>query len=182
MKTKRQSLVIILILCLLLAGCTGKTAPADAPTDQMQQEQVENIEAEVDEASETSELVLADVRMQIIEQLSITEPFLLETDALLNLYGIGSDLVRQSASFVTMSGTFPDEVILVEAISEEAAEIICDSLENRLNEVMVQSETYDPENYDAAQQCRVTKDGLYISLVLSPMQEEILSCYYSCFE
>ena len=51
---------------------------------------------------------LSAVRADIISQLSIADPLNLETDALLNLYGIDASLVAQSASFVTMSGTFPD--------------------------------------------------------------------------
>ena len=64
---------------------------------------------------------LAAVRTDIQTQLGITDALPLETDALLNLYGIDSSWVAQSASFVTMAGTFPDEVILVEAVDETAA-------------------------------------------------------------
>ena len=67
----------------------------------------------------TSRVDLAAVRTDIQTQLGITDALPLETDALLNLYGIDSSWVAQSASFVTMAGTFPDEVILVEAVDED---------------------------------------------------------------
>lgn len=120
---------------------------------------------------------LSAVRADIISQLSISDPLNLETDALMNLYGIDASLVAQSASFVTMSGTFPDEVILVEAVDEAAAATIQEKLQNRLNEVLVQSETYDPENYKAAQSCQVRVNGLYVSLILSPKQADMAAIY-----
>ena len=120
---------------------------------------------------------LSAVRADIISQLSIADPLNLETDALLNLYGIDASLVAQSASFVTMSGTFPDEVILVEAVDEAAAATIQEKLQNRLNEVLVQSESYDPDNYKAAQSCQVRVNGLYVSLILSPKQADIAAVY-----
>ena len=120
---------------------------------------------------------LSAVRADIISQLSIADPLNLETDALLNLYGIDASLVAQSASFVTMSGTFPDEVILVEAVDEAAAATIQEKLQNRLNEVLVQSESYDPDNYKAAQSCQVRVNGLYVSLILSPKQADMAAIY-----
>ena len=43
----------------------------------------------------------------------------LDADALNNLYGIDPSLIAQSASFTVAAGTFPDEVVMVEAVSDE---------------------------------------------------------------
>lgn len=154
---KRTILRIITVLLIVgLAGC-GKTA------------------------GKTVNLVLSEVRTAMIDAQGTEEAYLLDTDALLNLYGIREEDVAQSASYVTMSGTFPDEIILVEAVDEAAAERIAASLETRLNEVMIQSETYDPDNYKAAQACKVETNGLYISLILSPNQASLTEIYQSYF-
>lgn len=154
---KRTILRIITALLIVgLAGC-GKTA------------------------DKTVNLVLSEVRTAMIDAQGTEEAYLLDTDALLNLYGIREEDVAQSASYVTMSGTFPDEIILVEAVDEAAAERIAASLETRLNEVMIQSETYDPDNYKAAQACKVETNGLYISLILSPNQASLTEIYQSYF-
>ena len=120
---------------------------------------------------------LSAVRADILSQLGITGSLPLETDALLGLYGIESSWVAQSASFTAASGTFPDEVVLVEAVDEAAAASIQEKLQNRLNEVLVQSETYDAENYQAAQSCQVRVNGLYVSLILSPKQADMAAIY-----
>ena len=142
--------------------------PKDKPADP---------QPETPPAESGTSVDLSAVRADIISQLSIADPLNLETDALLNLYGIDASLVAQSASFVTMSGTFPDEVILVEAVDEAAAATIQEKLQNRLNEVLVQSETYDPDNYQAAQSCQVRVNGLYVSLILSPKQADMAAIY-----
>lgn len=130
---------------------------------------------------ETPDVDLTAVREAMLEAQNTDDPYLLETDALLNLYGISSEDVAQSASFVTMSGTFPDEIILVQAVDDKAAERVTASLEARLNEVKIQSQTYDPDNYKAAQACKVETNGLYVSLILSPDQEALTAIYNGYF-
>lgn len=143
---------------------TPEEAPEEAPADT----------PEVLEAPAEPEPVdLTQVRDAIIDGLEIAEPFLLDTDALLNLYGIEGAWVAQSASFATMSGTFPDEVVLVEAVDEAAAASVAQCLQSRLDEVLVQSKSYDADNYAAAQACQVRCDGLYVTLLLSPKQAEM---------
>lgn len=124
---------------------------------------------------------LTQVRTDLLEAQGIEDPYLLDTDALKSLYGIEAEDVAQSASYVTMDGTFPDEIILVQAVDDKAAERIQSCLKTRLDEVMVQSQTYDPENYAAAQKCTVTVDGTYVALILSPEQETLRSVYGGYF-
>lgn len=196
---KKQILFLLLVLSLLavFAACGEKAAPVNAPAEapapeeaapeHEEEEKVEEVlpeepsqEPETPETPATVEL--DQVRTAMIDQLEITDPFLLDTDALLNLYGIDSAWVAQSASFVTMSGTFPDEVILIEAADTAAAESIAQCLQNRLDEVLVQSKSYDAENYAAAQACQVRTDGLYVCLLLSPKQAEMAEIYQSLIQ
>ena len=183
---------------------TGETDPAETPDVQPEDEDTSDETADAqpegnpdalpeentpsDETPETQpdpqpeqptavSVDLAAVRTDIQTQLGITDALPLETDALLNLYGIDSGWVAQSASFVTMAGTFPDEVILVEAVDETAAASIQEKLQNRLNEVLVQSESYDPDNYKAAQSCSVRVNGCYVALILSPKQADMAAIY-----
>lgn len=145
----------------------------NTPSDETPETQPDS---QPDEPADVS-VDLAAVRTDIQTQLGITDALPLETDALLNLYGIDSSWVAQSASFVTMAGTFPDEVILVEAVDETAAASIQEKLQNRLNEVLVQSESYDPDNYKAAQSCSVRVNGCYVALILSPKQADMAAIY-----
>ena len=122
---------------------------------------------------------LAAVRTAIVDQLGLSDPLNLDTDALNNLYGIDPSLVAQSASFTVAAGTFPDEVVMVEAVSDEAVASIQEKLQSRLDQVLVQSQSYDAENYKAAQSCQVRVNGRFVSLILSPKQADIAAIYAS---
>lgn len=148
--------VLLVSVCVLFSGC------AEEP------------------AQEVNAVVLSEVRDAVLQGLDAEMPFMIETDALLDLYGIEGQWVASSAGFVTMNGTFPDEIILVEAVDANAAQMVREKLENRLAEVLVQSKTYDAENYAAAQACTVRVDGCYVSLILSPEYQQVSEIYETC--
>ena len=191
-------LIVVAMLVLFAACGSGEPAASEIEADVSSVSAEEPVqetqaveEAETEERSEepqseqeelpvaevVSSVDLAEVRDAMIAELEASDPFNLEVAALLNLYGISEDMVVQSGSFVTMAGTFPDEIIMVEAVDEAAAVLVLEKLQNRLNEVLVQSETYDADNYAAAQKCQVRCNGLYISLILSPKQETLAAIY-----
>lgn len=134
-------------------------------------------EAPVEETASPASVDLSAVCSAMTSQLGISDGFALDTSALMGLYGISADLVKQSGGYVTMSGTFPDEIILVEAVDSAAADAVQACLQTRLNAVMEQSKTYDAENYALAQKCFVGRNGLFLSLILSPKQEELVAVY-----
>ena len=151
------------------------TQPEDTTTTT---EEPSDDELMVDPPAE-NKVDLAAVRTAIVDQLGLTDPLNLDTDALNNLYGIDPSLVAQSASFTVAAGTFPDEVVMVEAVSDEAVATIQEKLQSRLDEVLVQSQSYDAENYKAAQSCQVRVNGRFVSLILSPKQADIAAIYAS---
>ena len=151
------------------------TQPEDTTTTT---EEPSDDELMVDPPAE-NKVDLAAVRTAIVDQLGLTDPLNLDTDALNNLYGIDPSLIAQSASFTVAAGTFPDEVVMVEAVSDEAVATIQEKLQSRLDEVLVQSQNYDAENYKAAQSCQVRVNGRFVSLILSPKQADIAAIYAS---
>lgn len=151
------------------------TQPEDTTTTT---EEPSDDELMVDPPAE-NQVDLAAVRTAIVDQLGLTDPLNLDTDALNNLYGIDPSLIAQSASFTVAAGTFPDEVVMVEAVSDEAVATIQEKLQSRLDQVLVQSQSYDAENYKAAQSCQVRVNGRFVSLILSPKQADIAAIYAS---
>lgn len=151
------------------------TQPEDTTTTT---EEPSDDELMVDPPAE-NKVDLAAVRTAIVDQLGLVDPLNLDADALNNLYGIDPSLIAQSASFTVAAGTFPDEVVMVEAVSDEAVATIQEKLQSRLDEVLVQSQSYDAENYKAAQSCQVRVNGRFVSLILSPKQADIAAIYAS---
>ncbi len=120
---------------------------------------------------------LTAVRDEITNTLSIQDAILIESADLLDLYGISEDILLQSASFVTMDGTFPHEIVMTQGKDSSCADKIEQSLTARLSEVLLQSKSYDAENYALAQECKVIRTGNFVSIFLSPLQNDMLSVY-----
>lgn len=120
------------------------------------------------DAATDSQSVLQDIRDKIISSLEIEDYLDIDENRLQNVYGIDPEDFTESASFVTMSGVFPHEVVLVEAKDDDAAKRIAEKLENRLEEVRNQYRDYDAESYAMAEECSVDTDGEIVSLLLSP--------------
>lgn len=157
MLVKRCYMVVAICLALLVtlcAGCSGATEP-DVSLDAILSE-IENA-VEMDSASRMSD------------------------SDLLDLYGIQAADIAEQASLVSMNGIFPDEIIMVKATDEEALTRIREKLENRLQEVLNQSRSYDAENYAIAQKCAVDVRGLYAALFVSANHEKMTELYSAHF-
>ena len=72
-----------------------------------------------------------------------------------------------------MGGTFPDEILMIEAVDSDAAKRIEEQLQSRLEQVMAQSKNYDAENYALLQKCAVKKTGNYVTLFISAKYAEL---------
>lgn len=139
------AIILVLILCLALAGC------GDA-------------EKNID---------LGALRDKMTSDLSIDGAMSLKTERLESLYGIVASDVKQQGCFITMGGTFPDEILMIEAVDSDAAKRIEEQLQSRLEQVMAQSKNYDAENYALLQKCAVKKTGNYVTLFISAKYAEL---------
>lgn len=116
---------------------------------------------------------IASVKEQIINDLKMDGTMDIPASRLLDLYGIEEEWIADSQCFVTMEGVFPDEVIMLRAKDKDSVSKIQEKLEARLNEVKVQSQSYDPENYAIAQECKVITDDTVVALFLSPQHSKM---------
>lgn len=159
MKFTKWMAGLLAMLCLLsLCACSiaVNTSDEDEKKD------------DSDKENTASEIDLGALKAKILSDLSVTDSVDVATDMLLDLYGIEAADVADSASYMTMDGVFPDEVIMIKAKNDDAAKRVAEKLQQRLEAVKTQSESYDPENYALAQKCSVQTSGVYVTLFLSP--------------
>lgn len=149
---------------------TEKGEKAPAPAKKPQAEPTE-------EKEDTPATSLESVKNAIITIAGIKDPLDVPTARLSSLYGIEPSMVKQSACFVTIEGAFPDEIVMIEAVDEAAADSIAALLNNRLAEVKEQSKSYDAENYALAQQCSVDKKGCFVTMFLTPQHANMKIIY-----
>lgn len=204
MKRLSALLAIIMIAAMCLAGCGNKKEAtnnnkevnsenkAEVKIDSQSEEETdekqdvkeeapvseEKPEAKPAEEEKSSTAVnLEAVKNAIITIVGVADPLDVPTSRLSSLYGIDASLVKQSACFVTIEGAFPDEIVMIEAVNEDAASSIKSLLNNRLAEVKEQSKSYDAENYALAQQCSVDKKGLFVTMFLTPQHANMKVIY-----
>lgn len=156
------------------------TDTKNSETPQKTEQTVQNTPAPTKQEApkqQEASVSLANVRSKMMSECGISDAMPIETAGLANLYGIQPSQVKQSAGFVTMSGTFPHEIIMVEANDSASADSIASHLQSRLTEVLNQSKSYDADNYALAQQCRVTRNGNFVALFLSPSHSALSAVY-----
>ena len=120
---------------------------------------------------------LGALKDKMISELSIENANSIDADALMGLYGISADDIEQSACFTTMSGAFPDEVVMIKTKDADAFDIVYEKLSARVDEVKVQSQNYDAENYALAQKCEIVSSGNYVAMFLSPDYDEMVKLF-----
>lgn len=142
---KTIALLLVLVLALSLVACGSEPVSVD----------------------------IAQVKADIIGNLEIEGAMDLPTERLLDLYGISSEWVKTSACFITMGGTFPDEIVMLEAADTASAREITQKLETRLADVKNQAQNYDAESYALLEKCKVTTSGVYVTLFISAKSEQM---------
>ncbi len=182
---KHRIFPILLLLALLLCACAPTAAapsaepfPAPAPEEPAAVPEAEPpAEPEEEPSADPEEVDLAAVRDAMADGVGASDWLPMDAAAVETLYGLDEAWVAQAAGFATMAGTFPDEIALVEAVDEDAAALVAEKLQARLDEVKVQAETYDPDSYAKALECEVVTDERFVRLLLSPKQSELADIY-----
>jgi len=101
------------------------------------------------------------------EMMALTE------EDLTDVYGIDPADVGQFAAAIHDSGIKADEIVLVQAVDEEAAGRVQAALEGRFQDKLNELEGYLPEEYAVAAACKVEADGLFVAMIVSPDAEAL---------
>ncbi|MBR2724479.1 MAG: DUF4358 domain-containing protein [Ruminococcus sp.] len=160
--------LLILVCFMCLFACTDK-------------EEANNTTNQALKPADTENVNLAEIKESIIADCAVEGAMDIDAYMLLNLYGIEEADVKENASFTTMDGVFPDEIIMIKASSEDAVERIIAKLENRLEAVLEQSKNYDAENFAIAQKCKVLTKGDVVALFVSAQHEQMQEIFLSAF-
>lgn len=173
----KKLICILLSVFLLVAfcACTGET-DVDSNSTNPPESSSSTSTTEASSAPE-KEVKLSDIKEKIIADTKAENPIDVSTDRLTELYGIEAADVVESACFVTSNGTFPEEVIMIKSKDADAQKRIVELLQARIDDVKVQSENYDAENYALAQKCKVTTEGDYVAMFISAQHETMKAIF-----
>lgn len=107
----------------------------------------------------------------------IDDPLTLEEGDMLDFFGIGADAMAEFSAVTCSNGISAQEIVLVKAADEEKAAQVETSLQNRLDSRKSEADGYQPKELAILEQCRVRRDGLYVSLIISPEAEQLTGIY-----
>ena len=94
-----------------------------------------------------------------------------------NYYGIDPESCQQLVMAVCEDGLRVDEIWLIEAGSEEAAEELVRLAESRIAQVTAENENYLPDQAAVARAGQVIRSGANVALFVSPQAEEMAGMY-----
>ena len=112
-----------------------------------------------------------------MDEIGVKDSLQLNEKSAKALYGIEASDMKQCVGFSVMSGTFPHEVVMIEASNDAAAKRIEEAFNSKIEAFTQQSKNYDAANYALAQKCEVQKNGMFYAMFLSPDFEEIKAVY-----
>lgn len=123
------------------------------------------------------ELDLSKVYTTLTEEVAIPEMLELDADMMLDYCGIRSEDVKQAIVVICADSLRTDEIWLIEAKDEAAANEIKALAQTRLEKKGEESITYSPEQYAVVQKAELIQNGRYVALFVSPDAAQLAKVY-----
>lgn len=145
----------LLMLTLLLSACGGKSAKS------------------------------ADLKAlyeKIGSSLELPEMLELSEQRIQTYYGIDPAACKQLLIAVSDDGLRVDEIWLIEAADEKAAEQILAAARSRIEQVCSETENYLPDQYAVAKNGEALQIGSSVALFLSPDAKEMANLFTQAFQ
>ena len=121
---------------------------------------------------------LGDVLTSINSTYNLSLKTLESKDDLKKYYSINPDSVKQFAAEIDSNNNAPVEIVLVEAVDDSAATEIEKVLAGRYNSIISQYASYTPDKLEMVKDCKVSKDGNYVILIVADNGPEMLNTFH----
>lgn len=154
MNKKIIAVAAALIAVVAFAGCSNNSGTQNS--------------AQSSETSVIKAKSVSDMFEQIKVQTKLPEMLFLEkADDLDRYYGITPDDVAEFAGGIDNSGTSQDEIVIIKAKDDTAADNVQKMLQRKYDSKLNQIQNYDADETEKIKNGKVEKNGLYVTLVIS---------------
>lgn len=113
----------------------------------------------------------------LLMELDMPEMISLDSILMLDYCGIEQGDVKQAFVAICADSLRTDELWLIEAVDEAAADRLVALADFRLQMKGEESITYSPEQYEVVQQAEVIRHGCYVAMLVSPNADELAALY-----
>ena len=130
------------------------------------------------EKSSVPDFRVQDAMDAMLDRVGDDDMMTLSEGDMLDFYGIRAEDMEQFSAAITATGISAKEIVLVKATGEDAARRVREQLDKRVANRMAEFENYLPDQFDiAANHGRVSRDGVYVSLIISGELEDLSKIY-----
>ncbi len=142
------ALSLALLLMLGLAACGGEERPKDTV--------------------KPVEMAVADIYTQLGEKVVLPEMLTVNESMILDFCGIEEKDRKNAVVAICADSLKTDEIWVIEAADEAAAQRIVDLAKARLKKKGEESITYSPEQYAVVEKAQLLQNGNHVVLLVSP--------------
>ena len=139
-RDRKLTALLCALILLLTAGCGAQKASAD----------------------------MQSVYEQMQRDLDMPEMIMVSEKRLVNVYGIDPETCVQGIFAVAADGLRVDEIWLIEARDDAAAEKLSSFAKSRAEQLCAETENYLPDQYKVAADARIVHKGRYVARFISP--------------
>lgn len=168
--------IIIVLSAVMLTACTTNTLKVETSPNSSSLDASET----ADESDSTNAPDTAHSNtslLEVYEQMAASEllPEMTPVDS--SSYGFDSSDYTEAVFYNSNDEALPEEVVLVKANDEEAAEKIEEMLYTRLDTKAEEARSLSPEHYIIITSCVVEKKGNNLALIISARAEQLTNIY-----
>lgn len=145
-----KKLFVLLLLVFILVSCTVDKSELPSPTE---------------------------LFSEISEDAGITYMYDMTDEMLEDVVGIAPDVYSDAVYMTPGTGISPEEVIIVKGNTEADADLIEEKLNKRLTYIKKSVENYLIEEMPMIEKAVIRRDGLTVSLIVSPNVQGIIEIY-----
>ena len=142
------ALSLALLLMLGLAACGGEEEPKDTV--------------------KPVEMAVADIYTQLGKKVVLPEMLTVNESMILDFCGIEEKDRKNAVVAICADSLKTDEIWVIEAADEAAAQRIVDLAKARLKKKGEESITYSPEQYAVVEKAQLLQNGNHVVLLVSP--------------
>lgn len=125
---------------------------------------------------------LSDIYADIKSQVELSDMLEISSAQMLDkYYGIAEEDAAEYAGGINNTGVDMEEIVLIKAADDAAAERVKSALQLRYDAKLAQNKDYNPEQAQMIEQCKVEQNGVYVTMIVSANAEKITEIYNSYF-
>lgn len=184
---KKSIAYLLVVLCLLMmVSCTA--APVENEAAESGQPEASQIPLEsgqpADSAvpSESEEPSDQSVGFEALYQKMLDAEILPEMmefpeSMVLDFYGIDPADYTEAVFYQSFDSMLADEVVLVNAVDDAAADRVEEMLNVRLEAKAEEAKGYSPEQFAIIEKCSVIRDGMNVIMIVSPKKDVLVEIF-----